>query len=1108
MEIEDVPLISWSPDELHLDPNAVARLTRIQQLPALTANQPFGVFILTFEGGRLPVGAVRRVVNRLIRKKRTQSSSARSLWDLHDLIFFCQSHAGLATLHIVSFRETDNVPVMKVISWDTQATDNRIRLITIESLAELTWPGDGGLDPEAWREHWTTAFSATYRQGIRTAAALAIRMAEVAKVVRDEVKELFEVETDDGPLKQLYADVRNSLRADLTPDQFADMYAQTMVYGLLTARITHPEDFHADAINSVLKFENPFLDALYSSFRLKGDRAFDVDEFGLHELTELLAQVDVEQLLADFGVEERKDDPVVFFYEAFLERYDPGQRVELGAFYTPIPVVRCIIRGVDHLIKTEFGLPDGVADRTTWEQYSPTVGIPVPSGVNPVDPVIRMIDPATGTGTFLLEWLRQGMSNLASGPSAPDDNNAALVRQMDAFEISLSSYAVAQLKTSLELPPELRVAQHLGILLTDTLAGRRNVTLLPDDPISEEGQKAELIKFDTRHSICVGNPPYRRVDRQSAGGWISHPPTGGHSLFDDIHEPARKHTIFSHQASLFNLYVYFWRWAIWKVFEQTPSGPGIVGFVTASSWLNGPGFLGLRQLVRELVDDVYVIDLGGDNLGTRTNENIFPIQTPVAIVLLARRSASDRSVPARTRYAQIIGTRRQKLRTLDGLDIATVQWADAPSGWHAPFTPASGGKGWQDHPALIDLFPWQQPGCKFGRTWPIAPDPAVLEARWRRLVATENPVDRAKCFVTARTGRNITTKVADLPQLVDLPVGAPHHPIARYGFRSFDRQWAIQDPRLAALERPALWASLGDQQIFMTTLTTAQLGAGPASTATTAVPDLHYFHGRGGKDVIPLYRDADGTPNADRLVLDAITAAQRSINSDAPAITVERLFAYVYGVLAGSDYTDRFSTELSTPGPRVPLSCDSQLFAAMADHGERLLWLHTYGERFRATDRQELTVDSAISWSAVPTRIPVDSSQFEYDSAAQRILVADGHLQGVTPEVWTFEVSGMQVVRKWLGYRTAKGAGRATSSSSPLDQIRPNTWTPEWSVELRELVHVLAATLVLQGSGQQLLNGILAGDLCSASALPMPSAALRQPPLVAQLAGGMLVDVE
>ena len=324
MEIEDIPLLDWSPEELHLDPEEIARLTKIQQLPKLTEKQPFGVFILSFAGGRLPIGAVRRVVNRLVRKQRAQAK-AKALWDLNDLIFFCQSNEKKSTLHVVAFRDSGPTPVLKVISWDTSATNNRIDLIAQKNLPAMCWPDSEKMSVDEWREQWSEAFTSGYRESIKSSAELATHMADVAKVVRDEVLALYSVESKNGPLRQLFDEVKKSLRADLTPESFADMYAQTMVYGLLTARITRPEDFAADALNSVLKFENPFLDALYSSFRRKGDQAFDVDEFGLHDLAEVLSRANMDQVLADFGTSERKDDPVVFFYEEFLELYGDAE---------------------------------------------------------------------------------------------------------------------------------------------------------------------------------------------------------------------------------------------------------------------------------------------------------------------------------------------------------------------------------------------------------------------------------------------------------------------------------------------------------------------------------------------------------------------------------------------------------------------------------------------------------------------------------------------------------------------------------------------------------------------------------------------------------------
>ncbi len=1090
LDIDEIPLLPWTPDELHLDPNAVAKLDRIQQLPKLTSDQPFGVFILTFEGGRLPVGAVRRVVNQLVRKQRARRQQAQALWDLEDLIFFCQAGQEHHALHVVAFRDTDRRPVMKVISWGTDATAQRIDLVTRTNLPALTWP-EPGVDPDSWRRQWTAGFTAGYRQAIGSSRDLARQMAEVAISVRDEVKALYEVETEDGPLRGLYDELRSSLRADLDPDGFADMYAQTMVYGLLTARITNPEDFTAEALDEALRFDNPLLDALYASFRKQSGDAVDVDEFGLHDLAETLAKTDIDQVLADFGAKDRKEDPVVFFYEEFLERYDPQQRRDLGTYYTPIPVVRAMVRAVDDLL-VSLDLPDGVADQTTWADYQTRTGVHLPDGANPDQTVVRAIDPATGTGTFLIEWLRQATHNL---PPDHHTSIADVVAQLDAFEISLSSYAVAHLKADLELPVDVRTHQHANILLADTLAGPRpkQASVFGDDPVAVEGQRAQRLKFDTRHTVVIGNPPYDRVEQVGTGGWITSPTDDRKALFADILDPARRHTIFSHQASLYNLYVYFWRWAIWKAFEQQPSGPGVVAYITASSWLTGPGFLGLRQLARQLVDDIYVIDLGGDNLGARKDDNVFPIQTPVAIVLLIRRNHTDLTEPAAVHYHRVVGTRAQKLAALDRLRFDQTDWQNGPTGWHHPLIPLSGAANWGDYPRLIDLLPWQQPGCMYSRTWPIAPHPDLLEQRWDRFVATDDPKDRADCYVTPKTGRSIHTKVGDLPRLKDLPVGADHAAIQGYGYRSFDRQWAFSDPRLAKTDSPSLWASQTHQQVFMASFITKRLGSGPAATAAAYVPDKDHFRGSfGGKESIPLFRDADGTPNADLALL---AFYGQALGNDGP-VGVENLFAYVYGVLAGADYTERFEVELETPGPRVPLTADADLFTDMVAHGRWLLWLHTYGQRFTEGQPDRLQVPEHIRWERPVATMPGTKRDYRYDPDTAKLHVGDGLLAGVREDVWNFEVSGLRVIDKWLGYRTRRGTGRAASSSSPLDQIRPDRWYDEWNVELAELVYVLTATLDQAEAGTDLLDRIVNGPLVAADDLPDVPDALRKVPKV------------
>lgn len=260
------------------------------------------------------------------------------------------------------------------------------------------------------------------------------------------------------------------------------------------------------------------------------------------------------------------------------------------------------------------------------------------------------------------------------------------------------------------------------------------------------------------------------------------------------------------------------------------------------------------------------------------------------------------------------------------------------------------------------------------------------------------------------------------------------------------------------------------------------------------MPDLHHFAGRGGKDIIPLYRDAQGTPNVDPKLRLLVTERHRSTDGNAVELTVERLFAYVFGILAGTDYTTRFHDALETQGPRVPLTADPTLFEAMVRHGEQLLWLQTFGERL-AEGRGELPLDG-IAWKQQPTRPPADRKDVSFDETTQELRIADGLLAGVPPEAYAFEVSGMAVIRKWLGYRMAKPVGKAASSKSSLDKIHPTSWSPAWSQELVEIVAVLRESLVMVPTGAALLDEIIAGALITSDELPPIPDALRKPPSV------------
>lgn len=646
-----------------------------------------------------------------------------------------------------------------------------------------------------------------------------------------------------------------------TPRDFADGISQVIAYGMVLAALSGNADTDGDdhlsvvEARSAIRLTSPVLAAAFAPLVDKPD-LFGAVEVELGALETLVSAIDPVRTAASA---DRRGDPWLYFYEDFLAIYDPDERRQAGVYYTPVDVVGGMAAMTEHLLINQLNRPLGFADNG-----------------------VVTLDPAAGTGTFPLAVIDRAVARARErrGTAGPRQAATNLGRNLFAFELLPGPYSVAHLRLSQRLRLlSSGTVTDARVILTDTLESplqdSNSAELFGDAQVlAEEQERARDVKLDQRVTVIIGNPPYRRVERdirgRGSGGWVIDGTVPGRtdqsqSLFADILDVARANTIFSHHASLYNLYVYFWRWALWKAFEAHGDGPGVVSFITGSSWLQGPGFIGLRQLVRQLCDDVWVIDLGGDNHGANPEENIFAIETPVAVVVMVRRDATDRNTPANVRYRRVRGTAEDKLAAMRTIAISddpfVGQWEAAPTGWMAPFIPATGAASWADMPLITDLFPWQQPGCMFNRTWPISPSLRILERRWIRL-ASSATAERPALFVTSKTGRNITTKVAGLARISELGPSEPHLPIVRYGFRSFDRQWALGDPRLAKTDSPSLWQSQSSRQVFFLAPMTIAVARGPAITATCSVPDKHSYCGRGGKDVIPLFRDeAAAQPN-------------------------------------------------------------------------------------------------------------------------------------------------------------------------------------------------------------------------------------------------------
>lgn len=916
---------------------------------------------------------------------------------------------------------------------------------------------------------------------IKQVSQLADRLAPLARFLR--------IRLDEGLENNLPAVIQakeawdSTVHETTSTGQFSSDVAQVVAYSMAIAGMSGQADLNNDGVITLkeakdtlaLGHRNVLAAALGPIIGIPELMDYIAPELGA--IIRLISSMDVQALQS---AKDSRGEPWLWFYEDFLAKYDPEARKQAGVYYTPTSVVQCQVRMVDDVLRNRFGKTLGFGSKS-----------------------VVTLDPATGSGTYPLAVIDQAVetAHVERGPAGTQQVARNLTKNILAFEILPGPYSVAHLRIGQRLAQaknQLVQFDDIGVYLTDTLEDP-NTPIRPGlfgdaKVLAEAADEARRVKAEQKITVAIGNPPYDRVTSDS-GGWVTAGSDYHQPLFDDVIKPAQETgVIFSAQASLYNLYVYFWRWAIWKAFQQAPEEKAIISFITASSWLEGPAFVGLRKLAVETASDIWILDLGGEGRGARREENVFDIQSPVAIVTLVKSSKAFRA--AKVYYRRIRGTRQEKFSQLDQIKRlhADEGWTEisAPNG--EKFTPETNDDQWQQFPLLADLFPWQQPGIKYNRMWPVAPSVEVLKRRWAELLADEDADTRAEKFVTAKSGRNIHTQVGDLQPLVGLPVDAPHQPIVRIAWRSFDRQWTFDDPRLTKTDSPALWQSLSSQQIFLNTLTAAaKLGSGPAATVSIDVPDLNSFKGsEGGKAVIPLYRDQEcEQPNITAGLLEKL---EEDLGR---AVSPEDFLAYCYALIAHEGYSEMFHEPLESSPVRVPVTCDPELFTQAVGIGQELLWLQTFGQRF-ASDARPLGRVPRIDrlfWLESVNTLPQDMKEINYDAETHQLHIADGVISGVLPEVWAFKVSGMKVLDKWLGARTRKGIGRAAGkTATPLDLIRPTEWEDEWNDELLDLLRMLTRTVELGAQQRQLLEEVVQGELITPDQLPSPADAERKVP--------------
>lgn len=932
----------------------------------------------------------------------------------------------------------------------------------------------------------------------KNAKDLAAVSARLCRLLRDEVEE--ELGRGQASLRALAQDWRDLLFPEANDKQFADGYAQAVAFGLLMAK-SQGLSFEAGIDHAAIELRKAN-SLIGSALRLLTD---DTDtrkalETSLDTLVRVLDVVDWATL------SKGRPDAWLYFYEDFLAVYDNKLRKSTGSYYTPPEVVETMVRLVDEALRTPalFDRAMGLADEN-----------------------VKIADPAVGTGTYLLGVLRRIAKTVEEdmGAGAVPGAIDAAIKRLIGFEIQFGPFAVAQLRLIAEILDLTGTAKAIGatlpeprLFITDTLGDPFHETHFSAmlAPIGKSYQDANKIKREEEITVVIGNPPYKEKAK-GRGGWIEDGTEGREAPFARW-KPPPEWGVGAHAKHLRNLYVYFWRWATWKVFgsgygastgKPDEDRAGIVCFITVAGFLNGPGFQKMREDLRRECSRIWVLYCSPEGHQPEVATRIFQgVQHPVCIVLAARPAGKDETKPAEVLYRSLtLGRREDKFTELTTIGLGGPGWDRGFHGWRDPFLAKSAGA-WTKYPALEDLFVYNGSGVMPGRTWVIAPDEESLVTRWEILVREDNDAKREKLFHPHKNGDRTSTKTSksglaghEFRSQSIAKDSDPLIPPCRFPFRSFDRQWIIPDNRLINRPNPKLWSMQSHSQVYVTSPEDRTPTCGPAVSFCAEVPDLHHYHGRGGR-VFPLWQDAAGTNSNIKPAF--IKYLGKKYEAD---VSAEDVMAYIAALLSHPAFTSRFAEDLRQPGLRVPITDDASLFVEAATLGRVVIWLHCYGERMtdpenarpngppRLPKAERPTIPSGGAIPGTPEPLP---ETVNYDASKKRLLLGKGYIDNVPMAVWEYEVSGKNVLRQWFSYRKRDRSRPLIGDKrppSPLDRIQPDHWLPEYTKDLIDLLNVLGWIVKLEPKQKDLLDRILAGPLLDRDTLEA-AGALTGPPKV------------
>lgn len=833
------------------------------------------------------------------------------------------------------------------------------------------------------------------------AANLAYASRLVRGIVAERLAELRAEGVDDHPLLEVRAKFRDVLYAHPEAggytgasfdDLFAAAFAQTLAFGLLLVREGSGEPVDANAWER-MPAEHPLMQTtlrVLSEPEVRGDVGV-----GWTVMLDTVNSFAAELLVARPGGR----DPILYFYEDFLAVFDPAARERYGVYYTPVEVVRYMVGALDRALR---GLgTEGLSD----------------SGVT-------VLDPAVGTGTFLLGVAERVRDEAAAAAGSGMGHPALLdlAGRMYGFELLVGPYAVAHYRLHHALRPPVKEGDppppplpRLGIYLADTLARPEKGKVKGTGGFHFAGlaeERAEASRIKSEHPILaiIGNPPYRRLEAGEnetlVGRWMD-------ELWDDLKRPVRDEGWGGELNTFPELSVAFWRWSLWKLFEaENAPGRGVIAFITNRKFLTGHPYAGLRRMLRERFDRIEVIDLRGDarrgeRAGVSDDQNVFNIMVGTCITLCVA-DGSRKGQDAELLYTDVwsagLTSRRTKLEWLEG-------------GAEAGILPGSG----EVARAVMDDM---RPGPFEGGAWVSL---AESFGFWRSGMQTkrdslvyaperETLLDQISAFLAApdATARELFHDTRDRKW-----AAAKAHPldaslVVQAVYRPLDRRFLYNHRAYGDFLRPELQTVWGKNNVGLYAMPFGT-GEGPAVWAHAALPDYHAFSGRGGY-AFPLF---DRRKGGDQINLSPALLAGLAGAYGAP-IAPQDVFDAMLALLSATSYTTTFAEDLEDVFPHVPFPGDHAMFLEAAAVGREIRAVETFA---RPPAPAFLTPQLARV-ETTPSAGPLGSVEWTGDGFALRPN-GTGRVAGVPEAVWRFAVSGYRLLPRWLAAREGQPVDKA-----------------------------------------------------------------------------------